>query len=268
MVPRGQVCGPSLRRRAGSAVGLAIGLCLLAARAAAAPGAACAVAEMPRQFAGSAIRVGLWLGGFDDAAKLGCLDGGGRPPDVLTVAETSFLAPDGVEEILGRIGRISQYRSIRYWSHTRGRWRALIVEAYPVASLEGRRRDPVDIPVGRLTEGASFLLYQKENTPADEVIYRVTVERRRPGTLVVSAANAVEVGFLGLTVFAVGDYSFRHSFERGADGLWRYRGVVDERGGRSPLAAVYQLSFVNRLAALAAYLTGKKLADGSLRRVE
>ena len=252
-------------RAFGLLLGCVLGLC--AAQTAAAPATDCAVEDMPRRFAGSGFRVGLWLGGFDEAAKAACVEEDGRPWDVVAIAEALFDAPGGVDEVLGRVGRISAYRSIRYWSDTRERWRELVLEAYPVASLEGRRRQPVDLPPAMLSEGSSFLIYQKENTPAEELIYQVTVERRRPDALVVSAANAVEIGFLGLTVFAVGDYAFRHSFERGADGRWRYRGLAAERGGRSPLSAVYQLSFVNRIAALAAYLTGKPLAAGSLSRL-
>ncbi|MBF0560616.1 MAG: hypothetical protein HQL37_01115 [Alphaproteobacteria bacterium] len=217
---------------------------------------ACALAQMPVLYQDGDMGVGVNIGPCDAVSS------GGRsvcpmPEGAALEVVVAVASPDTAlrEDVLARVAAVSQYRSIRYWSDTRERWRELVSEAHALTGSEGVERD--DLQVKDLFEGAEFYFAQKENTPAGDVVYRTSVRVNQPDRLVLDVSNALPVRVLGLTFFAPGDYVFHHDFRRMANSTWSYDGTLSIRGCGNFYLRNKAISFASRMAALASYLLGR-----------
>ena len=93
----------------------------------------------------------------------GCL--GWSTPGFATLLTTvaRFRYSGGVEELLGRVGRISGLTGIRYWSTTRQHWAPLIVSASALAGPEGAHHRQ-DFSLPELAQGSTVYYQQSDNT--------------------------------------------------------------------------------------------------------
>ena len=221
------------------------------------PALACEPSELPIQFRQGALAIGLYPGSCGD---------GGMPPACLAgssglVVEVTAPAKegDGADEVLRRAAAISHYPGIRYWSDTRGRWRELVTEAYPLESAEGGRLAAADLDPQALANGRPATVFLAENSPAGEIAYTMTARRPDPDRLELEAVNARPVRFLGFTVFAPGEYAFHHRLSRRPDRSgWDYHGSLTAAGCGNPLVRDKAISFATRMAAIAGYLLGRE----------
>ena len=223
------------------------------------PALACDPSELPIQFRQDDLAIGLYPGACGDSGPPpACLAGA----DGLVVEVTAPAnAGDGADEVLGRAAAISHYPTIRYWSDTRGRWRELITEAYPLESAEGGRLAAADLDALALAGGRPAFVFLAENSPAGDIAYKMTARRPDPDRLELEAVNARPVRFLGFTVFAPGEYAFHHGLTRRPDRSgWDYHGSLTAAGCGNPLIRDKAVSFATRMAAIAGYLLGRTIS--------
>jgi hypothetical protein len=193
------------------------------------------------------------------------LDGAWRPPDctgwqttafgLLTAAAARFAYDSEARGLLGRFAAISNLTTVRYWSVTRQRWRDLIPEAYALHGAERGRHRP-DFSVAELLSGQDLYFFQRENTPAGGLIYRMRMREHGTDRLALEIENAEAVRFLGMELFAPGAYQFLYFLEREAPGTWRYYGLMRTGPASRLLLRGYEASYVNRMVAIYRHLAG------------
>lgn len=163
-------------------------------------------------------------------------------------------AGDG-DDLLGRMGAISGFEAIRYWSVTRGRWNDLVSRAYAVEGAAGEARR-ADFSLAEMQVGRRLYFRQIENTPAGDVVYGIRIAERAPGRLVVAVENAGPISWLLLPLFDPGGHQFLYYFEREAPGRWRYYSLARARLKWSfPFLGPVE-SYINRAVAVFRHLTG------------
>ena len=177
---------------------------------------------------------------------------------VLAVVETHarFRHDGDSTVILARFARISAYSDVMYWSSTRGHWRQLIPEATALASGD---EDDVrgDFSLDELPASAVVHYVQREETPADRLVYRLRVQARAPDRLVLALENARPVRRFVFQLFPAGGYRFLYFLEREAGDVWRYSSLVWMAGNLpGSLLRDAEASFVYRGLALFRHAVG------------
>jgi len=214
---------------------------------------ACEPGDYPAVFRSNSLAVGVWSAA--DGNPPPACRGTGQPAAVVLVQSAgSFSEPGGAAAILRRLAGLSRYPGIHYWSVTRGRWRTLITKAQRL-DADGAPR-PGDLPEESLNQGSQFWFHQEENTPAGSVDYVLTVEEADADHLSLDLRNTRPIRFLGLTMFAPGEYRFHHAFWHGAADQWTYRGEFEARGTTDIPFADRGPSYANRAQAVFRYLAG------------
>jgi len=98
--------------------------------------------------------------------------------------------------------------------------------------------------------------FQRENTLAGGLIYRMRLREHGPGRLALEIENAQAVRFLGMELFAPGAYQFLYFLEREAPGIWLYYGLMRMGPASRFLLRDYEASYVNRMVAIYRHLAG------------
>lgn len=233
------------------------------------PAAAVLADEGPRADCGAsaqqsdstAPRIGIYFGSnLEDWTPPVCTGWQPRPFTVLVETEGVSARPETVDEILARLGRISAYPEIAYWSATRGRWRTLVPSATAL-----RAPDPAaargDFSAAELRQGVQYF-WQEENTPLDTVTYAIEVDRATGDQLVVRVTNAQTARVTLFETLAPGCHAFLYVLRRRPDGKWNIYGLMRTGNGPSILAATGRKSYGNRAVALYRYLAGEQ-TDGA-----
>jgi hypothetical protein len=222
-----------------------------------APVPPCAGAPEPAYAAPSALpATRVWYGPNLDGVWLPPDCTGWEPADfgLLTAAAARFAHDGGARGLLGRMAAISKLTTVRYWSVTRQRWHDLISEAYALQGAEGEQRP--DFTVAELLSGRDLYFFQRENTPAGGLVYRMRLLDHGSDHLALAIENARAVRFLGMELFAPGTYQFLHFLEREAPGTWRYYGLMRTGPASHFLLRRYEASYVNRIVAIYRHLAG------------
>lgn len=229
----------------------ALAFCLQASPAESAP--SCDAASLPTVYRNPWLTVGVWSR-HGEAVVPPCADAEPRPSLVLVEAEGRFTEAGGVAALVARLAALDRYRDIRYWSVTRSRWRELVSQAQRPDGHGGWTEGP--FAPADLAPGVELRFRQDENTPAGRVVYRLSVEQMTPDRLDVLVVNARPVTFLGMTLFAPGEYRFHHSFRRIAGDQWDYRGQVQVLGSVDYPFGDRGPSYANRAEGTYRYLAG------------
>jgi len=231
--------------------------------------ASAGAAPLPRTDCGAAApdagaaqpHVGIWFG--DELANWmppQCTGWAAQPFTVLVeTAGRTHLTGDA-DEILGRLARISDLTTIRYWSTTRDRWRALIPEAAALAAPDPAQRRG-DFTAADLRAGPVFF-WQEENTPLDAVTYRMTVRRADTDTVAIEISNALAARAGLFERVPPGHHAFFYRFDRREDGGWTLYGLMRSGSGPRLVARAGRKSYGNRAVALFRYLAGE-ITDGA-----
>lgn len=180
---------------------------------------------------------------------------GWKPANVafLIVTVATFRSSDSVEDFARRIGTISAFHDILYWSHTRQAWRPIMPEAFALASP-----DP-------LSKRANFTAAEMlDHTPryfwqsaSGKFAYRLQVMRHDDRHMVVEMENVTGFEALFLPVFRAGDARMQCYLEKDGD-VWRYWSMIGVSGPFSSLlrTASSETSFINRAGAIYRYFAG------------
>lgn len=174
---------------------------------------------------------------------------------VLVALAGTFEFRGTTAQLLERIGAISQFDQIQYWSVTRQRWREFIKEAYAlIGPDEDLKR--ADFSAEEMRSGRTLYFWQDENTPAGEIIYKMRARNVDDRRMVINVENVYTQRYFLLTLFRPGEYQFAYFIERGADDTWHYYGMMRAGSGPRLLARGHKSSYINRAAAVYRYVAG------------
>ena len=247
-------------RRAGLRAGL-IALLLIASSAASAgaqPRLPCEGAARPAHAAlGARLAVQVW--------RPQDLAGPWTPPSCSRWTERAFSALialagrfDGVasaEQVLRRMGAVSQTREVVYWSYSRKRWRRLFEET---AALQGPdpdlRRD--DFSPAELAEGRDYYVWQKENAAVSGSVLRIRLHEIAPDGIVLEQVNVTETRLFLIPLLGAGDYEALLFLTRERDDVWTYYHIIRYGDGEDAFTESHRASLLNRADALFRYLAG------------
>jgi hypothetical protein len=172
----------------------------------------------------------------------------------------TFQAP-GIEAVLDRIGAISSYKGMRYWSVSDRRLEPLVTDAFSVES-SGPSNRRADFTSNEMQVDRDLFFVEHDNRSSEPVIYRIRVLERSADHFVADIANANKVRALLMTLFEPGDLRTSLFIYGSADGTWTCYAL----SGFHPtgLAALLDKhkSYVNRLIALYGHIAGAD--DGML----
>jgi Family of unknown function (DUF6675) len=178
--------------------------------------------------------------------------GGSYSTLVTTVGR--FRGPASVDDLLQRIGAISQMAGMRYWSTTHQRWQTLIEEAHAVTGPAGTRYRG-DFSADELKAGSVAFFEQLDNL-AGKAIYRMHISEASENRIVVDVENVTPMKYLLLTLFHPGDLQTIYFLDRDAPDVWRYYSVVRTGKNASSLTTGKQASSINRAVAFFRHLAG------------
>lgn len=162
-----------------------------------------------------------------------------------------------MDAVLARIGAISTYKGLRYWSVTDHRLNTLIVDASAVAGPRpgDARLDftPPDIQVGR-----DLFFTEHDNRSSGPVLYRMRVLEMSPDRLVVDTANETGVRLFLMTLFEPGSVHTAFFISRSADDMWTCYALSGYRPTTLAGLLDNHKSHVNRLIALYGHIAGSE----------
>jgi hypothetical protein len=179
----------------------------------------------------------------------GCLGWAGLSRLVAAVAgEFGFAGP--IEPLLDRVGAFSRFGQIRYWSVTRGAWSPLVSQAGLAGGMPGR----TDLSAADFIPGRAFDYF--ETGPYGRATYRLTVRERNARRVVIATENTSAIDLFIVPVFAPGALQSVAFLEQGDAGRWRLYQILRAGAGASAQALMSPASYVNRLLALYAHVSG------------
>ena len=170
----------------------------------------------------------------------------------LIVTAARFRHEGGVEEIAGRLGAISRYREMPYWSHTRKVWRPLMLEAFALANTDVNSKRP-DFAPAEMLDGQPHYFWQ---SASGKFAYRVQVREHSATRMVVEMENITGFAMLLLPAFRPGDARMLYFIEHEAGDVWRYYALISIAGPFTSFVRTGEESFINRAGAIFRYLAG------------
>ncbi|HZD54781.1 MAG TPA: DUF6675 family protein [Candidatus Aquicultoraceae bacterium] len=172
----------------------------------------------------------------------------------LVATAARFRHSSGAEGLVRRIGGISGYAGVQYWSTTHGRWQTLILDADALSGPQGDRSRE-DFSPGEMMEG-KVLYYRQEDNLTGEAVYRMRIRTATDDRVVFDTENVSVVRYLWMTVFHPGDLQTITFLDRESKDVWRYYGLLRTRKGSSVLVAGNKASSINRAVAYYRFLAG------------
>ena len=160
-----------------------------------------------------------------------------------------------VPDILARLGAVSAWTRIRYWSVTRGQCRELIADASALAGPDEIQRRP-DFAPEEMVAGKDLYFFQDDNGPGGGAVYRMRLREVAPNRLVLETENVSAIKLFLLPLFEPGELRALYIVERDPAGSWTYYSLSGVTAGVSLLALGHDASYANRALALYAHLAG------------
>lgn len=181
---------------------------------------------------------------------------GWTTPGYSTLVATAgrFELSGGSEELLRRIGAISELKGVRYWSTTNKRWQTLIVEAHALAgpTSDARRKD---FSPGEIAEGKTLYFHQQDNL-SGKAVYRMRILSASADRIVFSTENVSTMKYFMLTLFDPGEMQSIYFLDRESPEVWRYYNLARMAKDASSLTAGHAASSINRAVAYYRRLIG------------
>jgi len=135
-----------------------------------------------------------------------------------------FHYSGGVQGLLQRLGAVSEFTGVRYWSTTRKQWRTLIVEAYALSAPQADQRRN-DFAPGEMKEGTVLYFEQTDNL-SGKGVYRMYIAKASEDRLVVEVENVTTLRYLLVPVLHPGEIQSIYFLDRESDNVWRYYAMV------------------------------------------
>ena len=223
------------------------------------PGLPCAGAALPA-YAAPGVPPAVMTWRDRDLAAAGWFPptcaGWTSPRSRLLVTLAGSLRFDGpVEDLLDRIGAISSFRSLRYWSVTDRAWRPLLNETYALRGADPRLRRP-DFAAAELRLGTEVYFLQRDGRSTADVVYRMRIQERDTSRARITIENVTPVRFYLVTLFPPGSLQSTIYLNRISLGVWGVYYVTRVTDEASSMALGHEASYINRAAALYRHLVG------------
>jgi hypothetical protein len=174
--------------------------------------------------------------------------------DLVVTVSGRFRGHDRVEAILSRVGAVSRWVGVRYWSVSRKRWQDLIVAAHALDGPDGRQRR-ADFTADEMRPDRD-LYFSQTSSGSGAVVYRLRVRELRADRLVLETENVTMIRVLAMPLFKPGDFRTLYSFERSSPGVWSYYSLSGVNRGSNPLNQGHEASYVNRAVAIFRHIAG------------
>jgi len=171
---------------------------------------------------------------------------------VTTIAR--FQYSGGVNELLGRVGAISQFTGIRYWSTTRQHWAPLIVSAAALAGKEGAHHRQ-DFSLPELAQN-STLYYQQSDNTSGKATYQLRIVSVSADRLIFETENTTAMRYLLVPIFPPHEFQAIYFLQRESPEVWRYYSLGRTGKDANGLATGHDASTINRAMAFFRYLVG------------
>ncbi len=183
-----------------------------------------------------------------------CTGWTGQGFTTLVAAAGRFRCALGAGELLRRVGTLSAYTGIRYWSTSRKRWERMISDAYALPGPAGESRCG-DFSPDDMAEGRPLYFRQQDNV-FGKVTYLMRVRSCSPDRLVFETENVSAAKNMLVCLFNPGEIRSVVFLERESNDVWRYYCVLRTGRGANPLTAGHAASYINRVVAFYRYLAG------------
>lgn len=157
-------------------------------------------------------------------------------------------------DLLRRMGAISAYAGMRYWSATSRHWKTLVVSASAVTGPTGGQSRK-DYAPEELTVGAD-LYFQQEDNLSGKATYRMRILEAGADRLAFATENVTTMRYLMWRLFKPGELQAIYYFHRESAGVWRFYGLSRTGRNASSLTAGHDASTENRSVAFYRYLAG------------
>ncbi|HYC66390.1 MAG TPA: DUF6675 family protein [Reyranellaceae bacterium] len=159
-----------------------------------------------------------------------------------------------MDQLLMRLGAISAYPTIKYWSVGRQQWRPLALEAAVTDGPAGRETRP-DLAPEEFIAGRDHYYFER-GAETGRSVHRLRLRERSPDRAVVSIDNQSPIRVNGFTAFEPGALQSVIFLERRGLGLWSFYEITRAGEASSSLVARREGSFVSRLIAFYRYMAG------------
>jgi hypothetical protein len=182
-----------------------------------------------------------------------CLDWQDRPATALIAVSGLFRHDGTLEDLLARLGAVSRYMSIYYWSWSKQRWRHLFEEAAALSAPVRTAMRP-DFKADEFREGNLLYILQNETGSVGEVIQRVSIIDRTEDGIEIGITNLSAARVAFLTLLDPGGSEVRLWIEREADDHWTYYSLARLSGTGLLARSAMKRSYVSRAEAMFRYL--------------
>ncbi len=177
-------------------------------------------------------------------------------PAIALIAVSGLFRHDGtLEDLLTRLGAVSRYTSISYWSWSNQRWRQLF-EKTAALSAPLRTAERPDFKADEFREGDQLFILQDETGSMSEVIQRVSIIDRTEDGIEIGITNLSAARVAFLTLFDPGGSEVRLWIEREAEDRWTYYSLTRLSGTGLLAHPAMRRSYVSRAEAMFRYLIG------------
>ena len=166
----------------------------------------------------------------------------------------TFSFDGKASDLFARLGALSAYPRIKYWSTSAKTWKPLVLEAGALKSADiGQVRSDfssIDLIAGNV------LYYFERDENVGEVVYLLNVVEADEKRLVLASENITAVRQYGLPLFAARSVQTLQVIERLSPTEWGFYQIVFTRGGLNRFVPGHTASYLNRLAAIFRHVAG------------
>jgi hypothetical protein len=181
----------------------------------------------------------------------------GWPPgdfSIVTAISGEFAFDGTGEDLLARIGAVSAFTGIKYWSAGDERWKTFITDSTALSGPDPKARRP-DFTLDELKSGRDLYFLRADDRTSRPVLYRLWVSEAGPDRVVVHIGNASPVMVFIITAFDTGDIRSTYILEKIAPGRWGYYAMTLLLEGALVLGNQDE-SYMVRNVAIFRHLTG------------
>ena len=190
----------------------------------------------------------------DDWKPPACTDWTSASFATLVTIAARFRYTSDAEDLLRRVGAISQLSGMRYWSTTHKQWQTLILDAHALTGPQlGHWRK--DFNPDEMSEGKVFYFEQEDNL-SGKALYRMRIAEASSIRLVVQIENVSTIHYFLVPLFRPGEVQSMYILDRESEDIWRFYSIVRTGSNSNRLLTGNESSAINRAVAFYRHLAG------------
>jgi hypothetical protein len=166
----------------------------------------------------------------------------------------SFHFKGDPEQLLARVGAISELRNVKYWSTTDQMWRVVANDAHALPASDATKGRP-DFSAGEMKKGAT-LYYWEDDSRLGPIVYKLTILDRTVDRAVVASESLTPVRRLYVTLLKAGALQWAAFFVKISPDTWGIYILNRVGEGAGLLSGGHEASYVNHTVALYRHFAG------------